>query len=76
MSTETLRKFVFLTMFGKEQILWKILISLNKWFWSNQKKGTHINKTVFLLKVSQRLLDYAFLLFWSFFEKFIENFSF
>ncbi len=35
-SNEILRKFVFLTMFEKEQILRKIWISLNNYFWSNQ----------------------------------------
>ncbi len=67
MSTEILRKFVFLTMFLKEQILRKIWISLNKFFWSKQYKGTNINKIVFLPKVSHLLLNYAFLLFWSIF---------
>ena len=38
-STETHRKFVFLTMFGKEQNLLKILISLNNFFWLNQLQG-------------------------------------
>ena len=34
--TEKLRKFVFLTMFEKEQILIKIWIGLNTCYWSNQ----------------------------------------
>ena len=36
MSTEILRKYVFLTMFEKGQILRKIWICLSKLFWSNQ----------------------------------------
>ena len=35
-SIEKLRKFVFLTMFEKRQILRKIWICLSKYFWSNQ----------------------------------------
>ena len=35
-STEILWKLVFLTMFEKWQIQWKIWVSLNKCFWSNQ----------------------------------------
>ena len=47
MSTEILRKFVFLTMFEKRQILRKIRICLNNCFWSNQLKGININKNCF-----------------------------
>ena len=53
----------------KGQILRKICISLNNSFWSNQQNATYINKTVFFHKVSHILLNYAFLLFWSFFGK-------
>ena len=35
-STEILRKFVFLNKFEKGQILIKISICLNNYFWSNQ----------------------------------------
>ena len=47
MSTEILRKFVFLTMFEKCQILWKIWMCLNKYFWPNQVKEIYINKNCF-----------------------------
>ena len=46
-STEKLRKFVFLTVFEKGQILRKIWICLSKCFWSNQKKRIIINKNSF-----------------------------
>ena len=47
MSAEILRKFVFLTMFEKWQILRKIRICLNKYFWPNQLKEIYINKNCF-----------------------------
>ena len=47
MSTEILRKFVFLTIFEKVLILRKIWIRLSNFFWSNQLKGTNINKNCF-----------------------------
>ncbi len=75
-STEILRKFVFLTMFDKWQILRKIGISLNFFFDQTSKRGQILTKTVFLPKESHILLNYAFLLFEAFLEKFIENFSF
>ena len=46
-SAEIFKKFVFLTMFEKGQILRKIWISLNICFWSNQLNGKNINKTFF-----------------------------
>ena len=45
--TEELRKFVFLTMFEKWQILRKIWICFNHFFWSNLYKGVIINKNCF-----------------------------
>ena len=59
------KKFVFLTMFEKGQILRKIWICLNNFFWLNKQKGININKNCFIHKLKQILLNYAFLLFWS-----------
>ena len=47
MSTDTLRKFVFLTMIEKGHVLRKIWICLNNFFLLNQKKGTNFNKNCF-----------------------------
>ena len=66
-SPEILRKFVFLNKFEKVKIKRKIWICLNNFFWSNQKRGQILTKTVFLLKTSHIQLNYAFLLFWSIF---------
>ena len=46
MSTEILRKFVFVTRFEREypEEIW---ISLKSYFWSNQLKGININKKCF-----------------------------
>ena len=46
-STEILRKFVFLTMFEKWQILRKIWICLNIFFYQTSKRGHILTKTVF-----------------------------
>ena len=52
----------------KGQILRKSRICLNLCFWLKYKKGINIYKNyVFHLKVSQILLNYASLLFWSIF---------
>ena len=75
-STEILRKFVFLNKFEKGQILRKIWIFLNNFFWSNQLRGQLLTKTVFLLKISHIQLNYAFLLFWSIFGEFHRNILF
>ena len=66
-SQEILRNFVFLNKFEKVKIKRKIWICLNNFFWSNQKRGQILTKTVFLLKTSHIQLNYAFLLFWSIF---------
>ena len=73
MSTEILRKFVFLTMFEKGKILWKIWICLNNFFDQSSKMGQTLSKTLFLHKVSHILL---FCCFEVFSGRFIENFSF
>ena len=65
MSTEDLRKFVFLTMFEKWEILMKIWICLNNSFDQTTKRRKKLIKTVFLPKLSHIQLNYAFLLFWS-----------
>ena len=46
-SIEKLRKFVFLNMFEKGKILRNFWICLNNCFWSNQLKGSIINKDCF-----------------------------
>ena len=46
-SSEILRKFVFLTMFEKGQILRKIWICLNNFFLTNQYYRKNINKNCF-----------------------------
>ena len=46
------QKFFFLNKFEKGKILRKIWICLNNFFWSNQKRGQILTKTVFLLKTS------------------------
>ena len=51
-STEILRKFVFLTMFEKWQILRKIWICLNNFFDQTSKMEHILTKTVFHPKVS------------------------
>ena len=45
--TEIHRKFLFLTVFEIGQILRKIWICLNNFFWSNQLKRININKNSF-----------------------------
>ena len=45
--TEILRTLVFLNIFEKAQIQRKIWICLNNSFWSDQYKGTNINKNCF-----------------------------
>ena len=60
-------EIIFLNMFQNGKILRNIWICLNNCFWSNQLKGTIINKDFFLPKVSHIELNYVFLLFWSIF---------
>ena len=67
-STEILRKFVFLTMFEKWQIMRKIWICLKKCFNQTSKRAKILTKNVFLPKVSHILKKYASLLFWRIFE--------
>ena len=62
-STELLRKFVYLNMFEKGQILRKIWICLNDFFLLNSKRGQIFFLNVFLPKVSHIQINYAFLLF-------------
>ena len=65
-STEKLRKCVFLNMFEMGQILRKIWICLNNFFFIKPKNRGYINKKkVFLFKMSHIQLNYAFRLFWS-----------
>ena len=74
-STEILGKFVFQVWKGEnpeENLdLFKQLFLIKQ-----VKCGKYQQKLVFLLKVSHIQLNYAFLLFWSIWEKFTENFSF
>ena len=63
-STEKLRKFVFLPSLKganpEENLdMFKLL------FFIKPVKGININKTVFLQRVSHKLLNYGFLFFWS-----------
>ena len=67
MSTEKIRKVVFLNIFEKGKILRKIWICLNKFFDQTSKRGEILTKTVFFAKVSLVQLNYAFLLFEAFF---------
>ena len=46
-NTEIIRKFVFHNKFEKGQTKRKIWICLNNCFWTNQWKGTNINKNCF-----------------------------
>ena len=64
-STEILRELVYLNKFEKRQIQRKIWIVVNNLFVQSSKMGQILTKTVFLLKMSHMLLNYAFLLFWS-----------
>ena len=66
-STEILRKFVFLNIFEKGQILRKIGVCLNNFFYQTSKMVEILTKTVFLLQVRHIQPNYAFLLFWSIF---------
>ena len=61
------QKFFFLNKFEKGQILTKIWICLNNFFYQTSKRWQILIKNVFLLKVSHIQLNYAFLLFWSIF---------
>ena len=62
------RKFVFLNMFEKGKIRWKIWSCLNNFFYLTSKRGQILTKTVFFLpKMSHIQLNYAFLLFLSIF---------
>ena len=56
-STEILRKFVILTMFEKWQILRKIWICLNFFFYQTSKRGHILTKTVFHPKLSHIQLN-------------------
>ena len=64
-STDILRKFVFLNKFEKRQILSKIWICTNNFFYQTCKRGQILTKTVFHLKMSHIQLNLASLLFWS-----------
>ena len=55
----------FLTSLIRGESWGNFLICLNKYFLSNQWKGTILKKKVFLLKMSHIQLNYAFLFFWS-----------
>ena len=65
--TEILRKFVFLNMFEKGQILRKIWMCLNNSFDEPSKRGQILTKNDFFPKVSHIQLNYVFRLFWSIF---------
>ena len=60
-STEILRKFVSLNMFENEEILRKIWICLNKFFYQTSKRGQILTKTAFLTIVSHTQLNHVFL---------------
>ena len=74
--TEILRKFVFLNMFEKGQILRKIWICLYNSFDEPSKRGQILTKNDFLPKVSHIQLNYVFRLFWSIFGKIHREFPF
>ena len=61
--TEILRKFVFLNMFEKGQILRKIEFVKTIVFDQTSKRGQILTNTVFLHKVSHIQINYAFMLF-------------
>ena len=64
-STEILRKFVFLTMFEGGKSWGKIGFVQTTVFNQKSKRVYILINTVLLHKMSQILINYAFLLFWS-----------
>ena len=75
-STEIHRKLVFLAMFEREKFSGKFEFVYTTVFDQNIKKEYILKKNVFVHKVSQILLNYAFLSFEAFWGKFIDNFSY
>ena len=65
-STEILRKLFFLTMFETDNLEENLALIKQIFFKQTSKRGYILTKTVFLFKVCHILLNYAFLLFWSF----------
>ena len=64
--TEILRKFVFLTMSEKGQILRKVWICLKTELIKPSKGDKYLQKLFFFFhKVSHKLINLAFVLFWS-----------
>ena len=68
-STEILRKFVFLTSLKRGKSRGKFVFVKTTVFDQTNKRDQIFIKTVFLLKMSHIQLNYAFLLFWSFFRE-------
>ena len=66
-STEILRNLFFLPCLTRGQILRKIWICLNNYFWSNQLKGININNNSFSPKRGPYTAKLSLSLFWSIF---------
>ena len=66
-STEILRKFVYLNNLKSGKSRGKFGFVVNNPFVQSSKTEQILSKTVFLLKMSHILTNYAILLFWSFF---------